>query len=160
MSNILIIGYGNLLRGDDAIGFYAARDLEQYFRGDPDVEVVATQQLTPELADDVAHSRFVVFVDCALNGAPGAIATREVLPQEDGVSIMHHLTPSALLHAAGQLYGDAPHAVTLTLTGWTYELSNMLSRGAQLRLPDLVREAVDTVAAYYEAAPEPAFGRR
>jgi Ni,Fe-hydrogenase maturation factor len=49
-SAILVIGYGNELRGDDAIGQWVAR-------------AVAAHQLTPELAEDLAHTDYAVFVD-------------------------------------------------------------------------------------------------
>ena len=62
MPGTLIIGYGNLLRGDDAVGCRAAYKLEQRFHGDPDVEVIAAQQLTPEMADDIARHSFVLFL--------------------------------------------------------------------------------------------------
>ena len=77
MPGTLIIGYGNLLRGDDAVGCRAAYELEQLFRDDPDVEVIASQQLTPEMADDVAGSDFVLFLDAATGedaGNPSADA--------------------------------------------------------------------------------------
>ena len=69
MAGTLIIGYGNPMRGDDAIGCHAARELEQHFWNDPTVEVMATQQLTPEMVDDILQRDFVLFLDASFGGA-------------------------------------------------------------------------------------------
>lgn len=61
---LLVIGCGNSLRRDDGAGprvveMLAALDL-------PGVQTIVCQQLTPELADAVARSGAVVFVDAAV----------------------------------------------------------------------------------------------
>ena len=145
VSGTIIIGYGNSLRGDDAIGCRAAHELEKVFRGDPDVEVIASQQLTPEMAEDVARSEFVIFLDAALADNPGTIHRMDILPEPGPGGFTHHLTPSSLLSAAEQLYGDAPAAIGLTLTGWSFELGERLTPGAKRRLPDLVHLAREVV---------------
>ena len=48
----LVIGYGNELRGDDAVGPLVARTAESWQR--PGLRALAVQQLTPELAEDIA----------------------------------------------------------------------------------------------------------
>ena len=80
MTGTLIIGYGNLLRGDDAVGCHAAHELEQHYRDDPEVEVIATQQLTPEMAEDVSRCGFVLFLDASSAEKPGTIRQSRVLP--------------------------------------------------------------------------------
>jgi hydrogenase maturation protease len=140
---ILIIGYGNLFRGDDAVGCRAAQELERRFRGDSGIEVIASPQLTPEMAEDVARSGFVLFIDAASEHAAGTIRGCRITP-EGGPGpggFTHSLTPSALLSAAEQLYGDAPEAMTITLAGWSFELGNQLSPGARRRLPELIERA-------------------
>lgn len=149
MPGILIIGYGNLLRGDDAVGCHAAHELEQRYRGDPKVEVIACQQLTLEMVDDVLRSKFVLFLDASPVGEPGTIHRTRVLPEHGAGGFTHHrFTPSSLISAAEQLYGDAPESVCLTLSGWAFEMGNKLSRGARSRLPELVRQAQEVVESY------------
>ncbi len=147
MAGTLIIGYGNMLRGDDAIGCRAAYQLEQLFRDDPGVKVIASQQLTPEMADDVAESDFVVFLDAATGEVPGALRRTRIVAQRGPSGFTHQLTPSSLLSAAEQLYGDAPEAISITLAGWCFDISNQLSPAATGRFPDMIRlaqEAVET----------------
>lgn len=142
---VLIIGYGNPLRGDDGIGFYAAKALEECFRAEPDVEVMAAQELTPEMAEDVARSGIVLFVDAALGQAPGTIKRGTVRPEPGPGAFSHSMTPSSLLSAAGELYGDTPEAISLTLAGWSFEYGERLSKAAKLRMPELLRQAAALV---------------
>lgn len=148
MLGTLIIGYGNLLRGDDAVGCRAAYELEQLFRDDPDVEVIASQQLTPEMADDIARSNFVLFLDAATGEKPGTLRRARVAPQPGPSGFTHQLTPSSLLSAAEQLYGDVPEAMSITLAGWSFDLSNRLSTGAAHRFPEMIRLARDVVESH------------
>ena len=53
MPKVMLIGYGNPLRTDDAIGWRAAGELSAQLTGD-DVEIVACHQLNPEMAEAVA----------------------------------------------------------------------------------------------------------
>src|SRR5271167_2750694 len=97
LPGILIIGYGNLLRGDDATGVLAARELEHYFQDDDEVEVIAAQQLTPEMAEIVSRSSFVLFLDASQEFDPGNVRCVPVEPGGDACRFTHHLTPASLL---------------------------------------------------------------
>ena len=55
MPRCLVIGFGNALRSDDGAGFKAAVLLEAELSS-PTVSVIATHQLTPELAEPVARA--------------------------------------------------------------------------------------------------------
>jgi hydrogenase maturation protease len=143
---ILIIGYGNALRGDDAVGLHAARELERHFHDDLQVEVIACQQLTPEMADDISRSQLVIFLDAAHADEPGAVNCKPIWPSNTPVGFTHHLDPASLVAAAEQLYGDVPNAFAITLAGWSFEVCNKLSRGTQLRLPELIHQAKRLVA--------------
>jgi Ni,Fe-hydrogenase maturation factor len=48
------------LCGDDGLGAYAAEALADHYRDDPDVRVIASHQLTPEMSDDLAKSDFAL----------------------------------------------------------------------------------------------------
>ena len=148
MPGILIIGYGNALRGDDAVGLHAARELERYFHNDAQVEVIACQQLTPELADDISRSDLVLFLDASHDGEPGTVKCKSIVPSNTPVGFTHDLDAAALVAAAEQLYGDVPRAFVITLAGWSFEMKSQLSRGTQLRLPELVHQAKQLVVDY------------
>src|ERR1043165_3956952 len=61
---LLVIGYGNELRGDDAAGPEVARSIAELQL--PGVEVLVRPILTPELADNVAQAATVIFVDAGM----------------------------------------------------------------------------------------------
>jgi hydrogenase maturation protease len=152
LAGILVIGYGNSLRGDDVVGCRAAQQLAQSFHGDPEVEVIASPQLTPEMADDVSRSGFVLFVDASEGEAAGTIRRSRVAPEALAGGFTHSLTPSALLSAAEQLYGDAPEAIVLTLAGWSFELGSQLSPGASRSLPKLIQQARELIERHRKGA--------
>jgi hydrogenase maturation protease len=141
LPEILIIGYGNLLCGDDAVGVHAARELERFFDGDPQVGVVAAQQLTPEMADSVAASSFVLFLDASRSDEPGEISCKRVHPHSEHGSFVHHLSPESLLATAETLYRKVPEAICITVGGSSFEIGDGLSPRVQLRLTELIREA-------------------
>lgn len=148
MPGTLIIGYGNALRGDDAIGLHAAHELESLFLGDPEVGVIACHQLTPELADDISACELVIFLDASCEGKAGTVRCRPISLESGPGAFTHQLDPASLIAAAEQLYGEAPKAFSLTLTGSSFEIGSKLSREARLQLPELVSRARELVASH------------
>jgi hydrogenase maturation protease len=107
-AGVLVVGYGNPLRGDDGIGWHAARLLATDSRLDG-ARVLAHHQLTPELATDIASASLVVLVDASVDGAPGSVAVRSIQPRQDSpLSWSHHLDPAALAGLAHALYDHVP----------------------------------------------------
>jgi hydrogenase maturation protease len=148
VSGALILGYGSTLRGDDAVGLHAARELKHQFRDDPEVEVISCHQLTVELADDISGSDLVIFLDASCEGEAGSVRCEPISLESGTGGFTHQLDPASLVAAAEQLYGEAPQAYRVTLTGWSFELGSKLSSGAQLRLPELVRRTRELVASH------------
>ncbi|MEB3362613.1 MAG: hypothetical protein VKI42_10885 [Synechococcaceae cyanobacterium] len=68
----LVIGIGNPLRGDDGVGRWLARRGELWL---PQAQWRAVQQLTPELAADVAAAARVLFIDAWLVPDGGGLAS-------------------------------------------------------------------------------------
>ena len=141
MPTVLIIGYGSSLRGDDNIGCHVAQMLEQQYRDDPDVRVIGAHQLTPEMAEDVAGSEFVLFLDAAVGTDAGNIKQTTVTPRPGPLSFGHHMDPALLLAAAMDLYGSVPRAQLLTIVGAAFELGDGLSPVVVRQLPELFEQA-------------------
>jgi hydrogenase maturation protease len=121
----LVIGYGNLLRGDDGAGRLVAESLGKL---PPGVLVESVHQLTPELAEAVSRASGVVFVDCAAEGTPGDVLSSSVPPPGRNPSaVTHLLTPGLLLEYARRLYGHRPAAALVTLVGQTFGFGQPLS---------------------------------
>lgn len=100
----LVIGYGNTLRGDDAVGQVVARALagEAAIEG---VEVIACHQLMPELAECIDAADLVVFIDAAADLQPGAIVAEVVQAASLSSGLVHHVDPRMLLFMTAKLYG-------------------------------------------------------
>jgi hydrogenase maturation protease len=148
LARVLIIGYGSPLRGDDNIGCHVAHMLEQHYCGDQEVRVLGSHQLTPEMAEDVAASEFVLFLDAAAGSEPGEIRQIAVEPQPGPFTFAHHLHPDLLLAATMELYGGVPPAELLTIVGAAFELGDRLSPLVLRRLPELFERAQAIVESY------------
>jgi hydrogenase maturation protease len=115
----LIIGYGNPLRGDDAVGWNIARRLAN----EPDAHVIACHHLPAELAAAIAHASEVIFIDADVGKFPGEIQRQSVQPESGNPRAV---TPGHLLTAAAKL-GRAPDAVLFTITGANFTAADKLS---------------------------------
>jgi hydrogenase maturation protease len=135
---LLIIGYGNPLRGDDGIGPAVVDELQ----GSPiaaRTELLQRHQLGPELAAQIAIADAVIFVDASAVGIPGEIRTRRLQAPEAATSdLTHHVSPEILLAIARELYGRAPDAVLVTVCGASFEMGTPMSDVAYKAVQELV----------------------
>lgn len=133
----LILACGNTLREDDGIGPFLAAWAAQRFASEPAVRVLATHQWTPELAYDIAAAESVIFIDCAVNAAPGAVAVEPVHAAAEMPRLMtHHLDAPALLALARELYNAAPReCLMLTVGAASLELRESFSDVVQAAIP-------------------------
>ena len=146
MREVLIIGYGNPLRSDDAIGWHASRLLSTAFAGQ-EVEVITCHQLTPELAEPLSQCHRAVFIDADAEGKPGEIHHRAIRPQPPASSsFTHTCTPSGLLHGAQELYGRRPKAIIITVSAQSFEFGDTLSPVVAAALPNVVDAVLNWVA--------------
>lgn len=112
MKRTLIIGYGNPLRQDDAIGWRAAQLVERALTNGA-AEVITCHQLAPELAAKLEGASVVLFLDAAADEPPGRIRFQAVQPRESG-AWTHHLLPEQLLGLARQHLGAPPSAFLIS----------------------------------------------
>ncbi len=145
---VLVVGYGNALRGDDAVGHHVAEMLatEQLLPGST---IMARHQLTPELAHEIAAARLVVLIDARdRGGPPGSVRIERV--ERSGRPIgSHTVDVSALVDLAELVYGNTPPVVLVTVTAEQFDLGADLSSpvaSALSRIVDAVVAVVDTVA--------------
>ncbi len=117
-SELLIIGYGNRLRGDDGVGYEAAQRLDG----------IALPQLTPELMEPISQVERVIFIDARAGGKPGSIDETPLAPSPDPRPFTHSATPETLLAGARALYGRCPSATLITISGSDFEVGHPMSR--------------------------------
>jgi hydrogenase maturation protease len=145
MAATLIIGYGNPLRGDDGIGWQAARQLAAILQK-PDLEIMTCHQLTLELAEGVSRARLVLFVDAEQSHPPGKLSCRVIKPE--GAlpgAFSHHLKPENLLAWAEKLYGRSPDALMFSVAGQSFAPGEELSAPVAAVLPELIERICNMV---------------
>ncbi len=121
---ILVIGYGNTLRGDDGVGPHVAGEVAAWH--DPRIRTLVCHQLTPELAEDVARATRVIFVDAARGRQELGIEKIQAGTQSGRTA--HQATPAALLVLARSAYGAAPEAWAIAIPAGDFEAGAGISR--------------------------------
>lgn len=147
----LVIGYGNVLRGDDGVGWQAAQLLAADERMVGAI-VMARHQLLPELALDVGAAAVVVFVDASVLLPAGTVASAELGAGGIGEVGSHHLTPATLLALARELGGAAPQAFVVSVGVQSLEVGDRLSAAVVAALPQVVDVVVGLVSPMAGAA--------
>ncbi|NOK60186.1 MAG: hydrogenase maturation protease [Chloroflexi bacterium AL-W] len=121
--SIVVIGYGNDVRRDDAVGIRTAEAVSAWNL--PDVQVITVQQLTPELAERIAQARLVIFLDAyelqdepANSNDESLIHTHLLTPTDTAYtlsSLDHTGDPRYLLALTQAVYGYVPPTYWITV---------------------------------------------
>ncbi len=121
---IVIFGYGNTLRGDDALGRVVADRLAAENLDDR-VRILSETMLTPELACHLSAATLVIFVDAACEGPVGEIVCRNASEvPAGGPPVLHSFGPRGLLELARQLSGNSPPAYLVSARGRSFEVAD------------------------------------
>lgn len=133
-ANVLILGFGNPICGDDAVAWHIVDALEDQL---PEGAVVAIHQLTPEWADPISKADHVIFVDAAVEREPGEVRCFPMLPAGASPG-SHEMTPSGILSMAADVYGRCPPAHMVTVTGEAFGISESLTPAIAAAVPHAV----------------------
>jgi hydrogenase maturation protease len=141
MVKLLLFGYGNPGRGDDALGPELIGCIAQLHLAG--VECQNDMQLQVEHVTDLADCDRVLFIDADMSCAE-PYDFSEISAEKDGSYTSHAMSPTALLYAYRQVYGkDAPPAFLLRIRGYDFALGDPLTEQAAANLnaaTRLVRE--------------------
>jgi hydrogenase maturation protease len=141
MRRVLIVACGNPLRCDDGLAWRAVEELHR--RCFPqEVEIIAQHQLTPELASPVSQVERVLFLDAARFGQPGEFRCEPVLPGHASGAFTHDFSPGRILSISRELYGRAPQAFVISLSGECFDHGETISATVEGALPALVELVV------------------
>lgn len=135
---ILAVALGNPIRGDDGAGPALARRLAARV---PGLEVVESMEALPELAEDLARARRVVFLDATVDGRPGEVRVTPLGGRPPRDALLHALTPADVLGLAEALWGDAPAAALVTITGRDFSYAERLSPPVEAALEEAAARA-------------------
>lgn len=131
-AHVVLLGYGNPSRGDDALGPALVERVRQWLveRPDLDVKVVEDFQLQVEHAADLADADLVLFVDADAS-AHAPFCLRRTREERDASYTSHELSPEAVLYVAHQLTGrKPPPAWVLGVRGERFKLGEPMSTNA------------------------------
>ena len=145
---VLIVGYGNPLRTDDGLGWQAAHQLSADVEDgqDPQVEVMAVHQLTPELGESIRDAGLVIFIDASHEGRPGTLTCAPVEPDKiPSLSLGHHLTPARLLACTQALFNASPPALVISVAGESFGYGEKLTTSVTAALPGVVRHVRECI---------------
>src|ERR1017187_2234919 len=136
-AGLLVIGYGNTLRGDDGVGPRVADAVAALNL--PGVRTLVCPMLTPELADPISQARVVIFVDAAVD-APKEVQLRKLEPNETSQLMAHAADPRTMLALARDVFGHAPQAWWLTIPAVKLDFSETLTPEAQRGFEEAVKK--------------------
>jgi Ni,Fe-hydrogenase maturation factor len=165
--SVVVIGYGNDLRGDDAVGPLAAAAVAKWDA--PGVWALAVHQLTPELAASLAAADLAIFVDARAPASaprpgrpspplpPGEsglggegeemILVHPLEPTAVDAAIGHTGDPGALLALTKALYGRYPVAWSITVPARSFAFGAGLSLAAERGLASALQRIDGLVSA-------------
>jgi len=131
-----VLGWGNLSRGDDALGPLCVAALQAQLPATLHgrVEFLDEYQLQIEHALDLVGRERLLFIDASLNCA-APFAVRRLQPHPDASLSSHALSPEALLQVFAEMQGQAPPPTwMLAIRGEAFGLGEALSANAQSNL--------------------------
>jgi hydrogenase maturation protease len=141
---IKVVGFGNTLRGDDGVGAYVARALEEQYElsGEVEVEELAAPGL--ELVHRITGIDALILVDAVNDGSPPGTVT--VYRQDEIVRITpaRHTAPHAPSVteslALAEMAGGAPTDVLLIgVSGGSYGMGEPMSAAVRAAVPEAIK---------------------
>ncbi len=141
---VLVLGYGNVSRQDDGIGFHVINAIAWRLGRPPltpgekglsdlgqPVDLAFVLQLVPELAETLADYDEVFFVDAHTGAYEEPIRWEKLAPGYAPSAFTHHMTPATLLEITKALYGRTPMGHLVSVRGFRFGFGMELSPEAQ-----------------------------
>lgn len=141
MNDILIIGIGNSLRGDDGI---AETIVSSLMSASPDADFLVTTQLNYEHAQQMAAYRAIVFIDATVQLEPGKWSmTRLIASRELHSGLTHHVTPGDLLTVCKTLYDASPSCFLLSVGANCFDQPDDLTERVKAVVSNIVQYLIE-----------------
>ncbi|WP_169977940.1 hydrogenase maturation protease [Tautonia rosea] len=124
---VLILGFGNVLRGDDGIGPRVAETVAGWDLCG--VVALAAHQLVPEFAEPIHKARVVIFVDAvrSSNSESESVSTIPLHPRATASPLGHVSDPEQLLALARDVFCRCPPAYLIRVPASDVNLGDSLS---------------------------------
>jgi hydrogenase maturation protease len=153
-SSVVVIGYGNTLRHDDAVGCLVADAVHD--RASPQVRAISAFQLTPELAAELAAARLAIFVDARAGSSASGVLSEEIGPMVEGSpSLVHAITPRFLLGLSLAIFGCCPRSWSVSVPCHDFSFGEGLSSAAEQGRRDALGVIGGLIDQMSDPEPEP-----
>jgi hydrogenase maturation protease len=130
---VLVFGYGNPSRGDDALGPLLIEHIQECFGADR-LELLTDFQLQIEHALDLDDRKLVLFVDASIAG-PAPWNFSELEPVADIGYTTHAMHPASVMAVYQSIRKHPPPpCFLLAVKGESFELGDGLSSNAERHL--------------------------
>lgn len=147
---VLIFGWGNPSRGDDALGPLFVEHFTALAARHPEwgeIECLTDFQLQVEHALDLQGRSRVLFVDASVD-APAPCSLERITAAKDASFTTHAMSPQAVLKVYADIDdGEPPPAWLLAIRGERFALGEDLSENARQSLHASLRLAAGWIAA-------------
>ena len=141
---ILVFGWGNPSRGDDAVGPLFVERIGALNL--PGIDCLTDFQLQVEHALDLQGRRRILFVDASLD-AEAPFTVTPIAPRKDASFTSHAMSPQSVLQVFCELTDEeAPATWLLAIRGERFELGEALSADAAERLEQALAWFHDWIA--------------
>ncbi len=131
---ILVFGYGNLGRGDDALGPELLEMLHNTTAAGEKVDFLTDFQLQIEHALDLEHRLLVLFIDASVS-CKAPFELKQIKPERDLSYTTHAMSPASVLQVYQSIKKEAPPpSFLLSIRAEQFELGDDLSAAAKENL--------------------------
>lgn len=131
---LLVFGYGNPSRGDDALGpqlLDLLAESQVHHPEWPEIELLTDFQLQIEHAADLENRDLILFIDASAS-CPAPCFLSHIQPSQDVSHTTHAMSPAAVLQVFERVYRrPAPPTFLLAVRGERFELGAPLGRQAE-----------------------------
>lgn len=143
---IVIIGYGNELRGDDGVGLLVIDELAQTFSARPDINLIRRHQLDIADAEEISESRAVIFVDAHVSEKRGDVELSQLDLVKGATFVVTHISlPEELMSATWAIYNSSPPAYVCAVRGYDFAFGTTLTGNARKLVTQAARDIVELV---------------
>jgi len=156
VARVAVLGLGNLMRADDALGMLAVHRLRSHPRLPPSVLLIEGGTLGLELLHPLEGITHLLALDAVEAGVPPGTLLRFAGSDVDMIPVGKsvHLLGFSDLIGALRLTGSAPREIVVLgvqpqVIGWSTELSPSVAAA----LPELLDAALDQIAAWTHGKP-------
>ena len=141
LKKILVYGYGNPGRQDDALGVKLAEEIDAWSK-EKDIAGIYTDsnyQLNIEDAAEISDKDIVVFADASIVESVNDFYLSVLEPSAKVEFTMHAVSPAFVLHLCKEIYSREPETYLLHIRGYEWELKEGLTKEANENLIKAVK---------------------